>query len=57
MVEYRIFRLETEWHWQVMEVMDHFTTFLASGDASSGHTARIAALSFCRRYQENYPAV
>ena len=55
MLEYRVFRLGPEWQWQVMEVMDHFSIFLASGDASSAHAARIAALSFCRGYQEDHP--
>jgi hypothetical protein len=55
MLEYRIFRLGPEWQWQVMEVVDQYKTFLTSGDTPTAHAARVAALSFCRRYQENCP--
>lgn len=53
-LEYRIWQRETEWRWQVMQVMDGFTQFLASGVAASGGAARIAALAFCLRYQDRH---
>jgi hypothetical protein len=51
-MEYRIWPHGGEWGWQVMQVMDGFTEFLASGVADSGHAARIIALAFCLRYQD-----
>jgi hypothetical protein len=42
-MEYRIWPHGGEWGWQVMQVMDGFTEFLASGVADSGHAARIIA--------------
>ena len=50
---YRVFRLGPEWHWQVMEVTDDFREFLASNITCSGRKARVAALSFCLRYQSH----
>jgi hypothetical protein len=53
-MEYRVFRLGPEWHWQVFELLAPSTT-LASGTALTAHTARTAALSFCHRYEEDHP--
>jgi hypothetical protein len=50
LLEYRMWRRGTAWHWQVLEVTSDYEQFIASGIADSRHLARVDALQNCLRY-------
>jgi hypothetical protein len=50
-LEYRLWQRGPRWHWQVMEVMDGFRVFVASGMEETSRTARSAAFRYCQKRQ------
>lgn len=50
LLEYRVWRRDGDWHWQVLEVTNDYLQFIASGVANSGHAARVEALQGCLGY-------